>query len=210
MTDVDAIIPAFNEAERVGSVIGVLQQSGLFDKILVVDDGSSDETARVATDHGVGAVSHPENMGKARAMQTGLKATSAPIVCFIDADLIEVTPDHLHDLVSPVTQGGEQATLAVFSGGRLTTTLAQKVAPMISGQRCLRRELLDDFNGWDSKFGIETEINAHLQRRGIEQQIVQWHGAGQVMKEEKRGLLVGVIARLGMYRDIVKAWARNR
>jgi glycosyltransferase involved in cell wall biosynthesis len=207
---VSAIICALDEAPRIGGVIPVLLECGLFEKVLVVDDGSNDDTAQVAASHGAAVVSHAENLGKARAMQSGLAATSSPIVCFIDADLLHVTCEHLDALVKPVLRGEVQVALAIFSGGRTATTLAQKISPLISGQRCLRRELLDDFTGWNSGFGIETEISAHLQRKGITQLIVEWEGAAQVMKEEKRGPVKGFAARLQMYWDIVRSWARNR
>jgi glycosyltransferase involved in cell wall biosynthesis len=207
---VSAIICALDEAPRIGSVIRVLHDCALFEKVLVVDDGSTDDTAQVAAAAGAVVVSHAHNLGKARAMQTGLASTSAPVVCFIDADLLDITKEHLCALVEPVLSGEVPVALAVFKGGRAATTFAQKISPLISGQRCMRRELLDDFTAWDSKFGIETEISAHLQRKGITQLIVEWEGAAQVMKEEKRGPLKGFIARLGMYRDIVRSWLRNR
>ena len=207
---VSAIVCALNEGPRIGSVIPVLLECGLFDKVLVVDDGSQDNTAHVAAALGAAVVSHMENLGKARAMQTGLHATSAPVVCFIDADLLRITKAHLCALVEPVLSGRAPVALAVFSGGRAATTLAQKISPMISGQRCMRRELLDDFKGWDSGFGIETEISAHLQRKGVKQLIVEWDGAAQVMKEEKRGAVKGFAARMKMYRDILRSWLRNQ
>jgi glycosyltransferase involved in cell wall biosynthesis len=207
---VTAIICALDEAPRIGGVLAVALSSGLFDTVLVVDDGSRDNTAKVAAEAGAAVVSHAKNLGKARAMQTGVNATSAPVICFLDADLTGISSQHLRQLVEPVINGAAQAALATFAGGRAVTTMAQKVAPMISGQRCLRRELLDDFERWDCGFGIETELNAHLLRKGIKQQIVEWQGAGQVMKEEKRGWVNGFGARLRMYRDIVRSWWRNR
>jgi len=205
-----AIICAYDEAPRLGGVIPTLLQCGLFDKVLVVDDGSADDTARVAASLGAAVVSHAHNLGKARSMQTGLAATSAPIVCFIDADLLNVTKDHICALVEPVLKGQVQVAVAVFSGGRTATTFAQKISPLISGQRCLRRELFEGFEAWDSKFGIETALNAYLKDCGVEQCIVEWEGASQVMKEEKRGFARGFAARLGMYRDILVTWLRSR
>jgi glycosyltransferase involved in cell wall biosynthesis len=205
-----AIIPAFDEATRVGRVVEVCVSSQLFQTVLVIDDGSQDDTAAAAKEAGAKAIRHETNRGKAEGMLTGLRNTSEPIVCFLDADLLAVTSDHLRHLVQPVCLGEHRAQLAVFSGGRMATTLAQKVAPMISGQRCLRRELLDGFEGWGSGFGIETAINAHLLKHGVHMQIVDWHGAAHVMKEEKRGLLRGLRARLGMYRDIAVTWLRTK
>lgn len=204
------IIPAYNEAGRIGRVLDVVQASRLFAEIVVVDDGSSDGTRSEAERDGVRVIVHAQNRGKARAMETGLAETAHPVIAFVDADLLAFTPEHLQLMVEPVVSGAQRATLAVFRGGRRATSLAQRIAPMISGQRCLRRELLDDFAGWHTRFGIETAINDHLKRRGVVQHFVIWEGAGQVMKEEKRGFWAGVLARIRMFWEIFITWSRSK
>jgi glycosyltransferase involved in cell wall biosynthesis len=206
MPRVSAIISAYNEAGRIEAVLSVVMGSGLFNEVIVVDDGSSDGTADVARDAGATVVCHERNRGKARAMLTGLDNTTGECVAFLDADLLNVTTQHLADLVNPVVRGDVQATLGVFRGGRTSTTLGQRISPTMSGQRCLRRELLSGFDGWGRGFGIETAINAHLRRSGIELTVVEWRGAAQVMKEEKRGVLLGFMARLAMFFEVFVAW----
>jgi glycosyltransferase involved in cell wall biosynthesis len=204
------IIPAYNEAPRVGSVVAVAASSGIFAEVVVIDDGSTDSTADASRAAGARVVEHGANRGKGQAMRTGLSATSSPVVCFLDADLIRVTRDHLAALVGPVARGEVGATLAVFAGGRWATSLAQRIAPLISGQRCLRRDLVEDFLDWPGRFGIETALNDHLRRQGVSHRLVRWQGAAQVMKEEKRGALVGFLARLAMYWQILLAWLRTK
>jgi len=204
------IIPAYNEAARIGRVLEVASESGLFDEIIVVDDASSDGTAQAAGNYECEVLVHEVNRGKAQAMLTGIKHSRGAILTFIDADLLGVTTRHLEQLVTPVGAGKERAVLAVFSGGRAATTLAQKITPMISGQRCLERKLLANFDGWDTRFGIETALNDHIIKQGIKQHIVSWHGAAQVMKEEKRGCLAGLWARAQMYWEILVAWLRSK
>jgi len=208
--DTCLIIPAYNEAARIAEVVTVAKAAGVFGEILVIDDGSNDGTAAAAGAEGVRVITHDKNMGKSRAMLTGLENTTAEIVAFLDADLLNVSPEHIGLLTEPVVSGKAEAALAVFAGGRMATTLAQKITPMISGQRCVLRRHLDGIESWDARFGIETVINDHLRSKGIEQLIVQWPGAAQVMKEEKRGCLGGVISRLGMYRDILSAWVKTK
>jgi glycosyltransferase involved in cell wall biosynthesis len=182
----------------------------LFTRVLVVDDASTDNTAQEAQQAGAEVVRHTANQGKAAAMRTGLAASTEPLVCFLDADLLGVTSAHLAALIDPIATGEAKATLGVFKGGRALTSLAQAIAPMISGQRCLVRSALEGFNGWDSGYGIETAINSYLKQEGIEQQIVYWEGAAQVMKEEKWGVLRGVGTRARMYWEILRSWLRSK
>lgn len=207
---VSLIIPAYNEGERIADVIRTAADSDLFSRVVAVDDGSSDNTAQAARDAGVEVIVHQHNQGKAQAMLSGLKATVEPVVAFLDADLLELNKEHIAALVNPVAEGRAEATLGVFRSGRQATTLAQKLAPMLSGQRCLRRYLLEDFNYWDTRFGIETELNLYLKRRGVEQKVVYWDGASHVMKEEKRGWLKGIHQRFKMYLDILGVYLRRR
>jgi glycosyltransferase involved in cell wall biosynthesis len=209
--DCAAIIPAFDEAPRITGIAQAAVDSKLFSEVIVVDDGSRDGTATAAESiGGIRVMRHECNLGKSQAMRTGLDSSSSQYICFLDADLLNVSSAHLQLLTEPVCTGECRASLAVFRGGRRLTSLAQKISPLISGQRCLERRLLDDFTDWDSRYGIETAINEHLSSIGVQQRIVTWHGAAQVMKEEKRGCLAGFVARLGMYSDIARAKKRSR
>lgn len=67
------VIPAYNEASRIGAVLGQIAETGLAADVLVVDDGSRDETAAEAIAGGARVVRHPTNLGYGSALQTGYK-----------------------------------------------------------------------------------------------------------------------------------------
>ena len=88
MPKVSIIIPAYNEAEVIGSVVESIRAVAGDDdwEILVVDDGSSDETSERASRSGVRVVRHPYNKGNGAAVKTGLREARGEMICLMDAD----------------------------------------------------------------------------------------------------------------------------
>jgi glycosyltransferase involved in cell wall biosynthesis len=82
------IIPAFNEAAGIGDVLDELKREcGQFlTTIVVVDDGSQDDTARIARDHGVVVIQHPANLGYGASLKSGLRRAETTHVATFDAD----------------------------------------------------------------------------------------------------------------------------
>ncbi|HEX3492193.1 MAG TPA: glycosyltransferase, partial [Streptosporangiaceae bacterium] len=72
--DLAVVIPAFNEAERIGATVGAAAGLSGADLVVVVDDGSRDDTAAVAERAGARVVRHARNRGKAAALETGAEA----------------------------------------------------------------------------------------------------------------------------------------
>lgn len=101
------IIPAYNEGARLGRVLTSVAEVGLDCEVVVVNDGSKDDTATVAARHGAKVVSHPFNLGYGAALQTGYKfalASGAEIVLQMDADG-QHDPAQFEDVAAPVRSG---------------------------------------------------------------------------------------------------------
>jgi polyisoprenyl-phosphate glycosyltransferase len=201
------IIPAYNEDERIGAVLAVAKSVPLIDGIVVVNDGSTDSTAQVAQAWGVRVVDLPINQGKGSAMQTGINAVDADILVFSDADIMGLKPDHFNRLIQPLFE--DQAlmmTVGKFSGGRLRTDISQKFLPAISGQRAVRRHLLDGLPDLSaSRFGVEILLTRHAKASGAKILEVTLNDLTHVTKEEKLGTLRGLSARLRMYQEMAKS-----
>ncbi len=179
---VSVIIPAYNEGARIQKVISAVKKAGLPSEIIVVSDGSTDDTVEIA----------------------GVCSTDAEIYVFIDADLVGLTPEHVDSLIRPVLEGEADATLGVFGGGRVSTDFAQKVTPGLSGQRAVKAAFLENLPSIEeSGFGVEVMLNKHLERHHAKVKRVELHGVSQILKEEKMGSLEGLAARIKMYKDIV-------
>jgi len=83
---VSLIIPAYNEEKIIEQVITKVKQVTAISEILVVDDGSRDNTAQIVSNLDVKLIRHPYNKGNGAAIKTGLRAASGDIVLFMDAD----------------------------------------------------------------------------------------------------------------------------
>jgi glycosyltransferase involved in cell wall biosynthesis len=204
------LIPAYNEASTIAGVVRMAKAAAL-GPVLVVDDGSTDATATTARDAGAAVLSLSYNQGKGGAVYHGVRALRTDIVVLLDADLIGLTPEHLTDLAAPVLSGAVDMSRGVFVGGRWRTSAAQHLAPQLNGQRAVRRYLLLDVPGLArSRYGLEVAITEHAKQHGWKSQDVPMPNVSQVMKEEKLGFLRGLGKRLGMYRDILRAYVKRR
>lgn len=200
-----AIIPAYNEERTVASVIRAVQDADVASEIIVVDDGSTDTTAAVAASVGAKVLSLPQNCGKAFAMKAGVGYTDAELLVYLDADLMGLCSDHVWQLVEPVRRREADMTVGVFRGGRWRTDLAQWIAPYLSGQRALRRWIMDEMEGVETMgYGIERALTHFARRNRLQVRHVELLGVTQVTKEEKAGLWKGLRARVRMYRELVR------
>ena len=103
MTEISCIICVYNEGERVRAILGAALHHPALSEIIVVNDGSTDETATVLAAYpGVKVISYPANRGKTYAMAQGIAAASGDYLMFLDADLEGVEPRHIDALADPV------------------------------------------------------------------------------------------------------------
>lgn len=205
-----AIVPAYNEEKTIENVVRVLISSPRIGQVIVVSDGSQDNTAAIAANLGALVVNLPENVGKGGAMMAGIKQTDAQYIMFLDADLIGLRQTHIEQLVAPILQGRTDMTLGVFKKGRATTDLAQKVAPYLSGQRVVRADYIRSIEDMDiARFGVELALTRYIEENEINYEIVELNDLSHVMKEEKLGLWRGMGARMKMYWEIIAYLLRN-
>ncbi len=160
MPSVSVILPAYNEGEIIGSVVASLRAvAGPDWQIIVVDDGSDDDTAARAAGAGVQVITHPYNKGNGAAVKTGLRAATGDVVCLMDADgqhdpaqiagLLEALDTY--DLVIGARQdgggtGGFFRRLGNAFYNQLATYLSnQKVLDLTSGFRAAWRDKMMEF-----------------------------------------------------------------
>jgi glycosyltransferase involved in cell wall biosynthesis len=156
--DTSIVIPAFNEAGAIGTVVRELAGSAGWREILVVDDGSTDQTGDEAAAAGARVIRHPYNKGNGAAVKTGIRHATGAFVLIIDADGQHSPADAVrlvselgaYDLVVGSRSGRSQATTARRVGNALLNGIAsflteQRIPDLTSGFRAARRECLVEF-----------------------------------------------------------------
>lgn len=203
---VAAIVPAYNERERISDVLDAIKDAEMVHEIVVVSDGSTDGTYElVSGDPEVRAVNLETNRGKGGAMRAGAESTDADVILFLDADLVGMSGEKVDAIVGPVARDEADMAVGVFKGGRGVTDLAQFLAPYISGQRAMQREEFLSIPKLDGvRSGVETAITKYYRSRRLRVKRVPLAGCTHCMKEEKLGFIRGFASRLKMYFDITK------
>jgi glucosyl-3-phosphoglycerate synthase len=147
---VSVCIPARNEGSTVGSVVRAVVQpflathggNGLVDEVIVIDDGSRDDTSAQAREAGARVVSGPGGAGgKGQAMATALGASSGEVVAYLDADVANTTPAFVTGLLGPLLTTDDVALVKGFytrplhddptGGGRVTELVARPVLELL-------------------------------------------------------------------------------
>ena len=201
------IIPAYNEAERIKSVLQAVDSAENTIELIVVNDGSTDNTSEVVEESEVDLtlLELKNNTGKANALARGIDEASHSSLMFVDADLKGLESEHIDDMINTYGEGSWDMVIGVFHKGRLNTDLSQKISPHLSGQRVLSRSLWNKLNkSAAEEFGVEMALTKLSLRENLDTTKVKLTGVTHVMKEEKRGFTEGLKSRLKMYGNIIK------
>lgn len=198
------LIPAWNEAPRIGAVLAAVAGHPLLAEVIVIDDGSEDGTAAVAAAFGVRVIATPGNLGKTQALAHGIAAARGSHLLLLDADLTGLGAGDITALASPVLAGQAMAALSLRGNApRLWRLLG---VDYITGERVIPRALVADAATALPRlprFGFEVWLNRRLLAAGGRIAIVGWPGVASPAKAAKRGGLArGLRADLAMLRDI--------
>lgn len=178
-----ALIPAYNEQARVGAVVG--QALRYVDEVVVVDDGSTDDTATLAEQAGARVLRHERNCGKGMAIATALDCFGRSDAAF--AVLLDADGQHDPSEIGKFIEAAESENADVVVGTRMNdlssmpwvrrwtnqfTSLVtgrlvrQKIPDSQCGFRLLRRNVLMDLKFSTARFETETEMLIQAGRAG--------------------------------------------
>lgn len=210
MTDTKSVailIPAYNESPRIGTVLDVVCNYKRPKRIVVIDDGSKDDTYTKASEYPVEVLKHETNKGKGAALQTGIDyVEDAPFWLFLDADLINLRHEHMDALLKPLEQNPEIGmTVGMLkSGAKKNVDLAQRYFGILNGQRGLAGFFIKSLPSlsW-SRFGVEIFLSSIAKECKIPVAEPVLKDVTHYTKEEKYGFRHGFPYRLQMYKECI-------
>ena len=152
------IIPAFNESESIAGLIKAVRNLYPECEIVIIDDGSTDNTASIAVEAGARVYSHPYNIGNGAAVKSGIRVSNGDVLVFMDADgqhdpndiqrLLAEMPEF--DMVVGARGKGSQASMGRSFGNRIYNWLGSYVSKfqikdLTSGFRAIKAEVARSF-----------------------------------------------------------------
>ena len=185
---ISVVIPAYNEEKTIGNVvsetISTMETVGMPYEIVVVDDGSTDETRRIATRYKAAVLSNGKNRGKGYTLRKGFQQAQGDIIVTMDADGTH-RPKEIPDLIRPLFNGVDIVTGSRFLGrerdstsrlNRLGNFLFNVVIIILTGKRitdsqtgfrAFKKEVLQKTNLESLGYEIETEMTIKGLKNGL-------------------------------------------
>jgi glycosyltransferase involved in cell wall biosynthesis len=208
--EISVVIPCYNEASTIETLLDAVRASEIPDKeILVVDDGSTDGTRdklrTLEGQPGLRVIFHEKNRGKGAALRTGFQAATGHVVIVQDADL-EYDPKEYPKLLAPIRAGKADVVYGSrFAGGESHRVLyfwhyaANKLLTLFSNMftnlnltdmetcyKAFRREVIQKIDLREERFGFEPEVTAKVARMGCRIYEVGISYSGRTYAEGKK------------------------
>ncbi len=178
-----AVIPAYQDEKHIGNIVRRTRER--LDHVLVVDDGSSDQTAQRARDAGAQVIVHDQNRGKGEAIKTGLGYWLDREVMWVN--LLDSDGQHLPEEIDRFLTAAGATQLTFFIGNRMNNlagmpfirrvvnrymsrqisrVCGQEIPDTQCGFRMLHRQLIPQLLGGGDRFDYDTEVLIIASRKG--------------------------------------------
>jgi glycosyltransferase involved in cell wall biosynthesis len=205
MQKISCIVPIYNEASRVNSVLDVLTRHSLIEEVIVVNDGSTDNSEELLRQRGdIKLISYQKNRGKTLALKEGFKVAQNDLVILVDSDLVGLDTDAITALIEPVIKNETDITISLRKNALLVDLFFN--LDMVSGERVFNKNILGDLNRLDTlpKFGFESYLNQIIIEKNLRLTVVYWPKVASPRKAVKEGLYAGIVGDYKMVKQIIK------
>lgn len=168
---ISTVVSVFNEEKTVKEVVKSLLNCSLIDEIIVVNDGSTDNTSKVLNEimvtHPFQNITFEKNRGKSYAMTAGVEQATGDIIVFVDADLVGFSCKHIGKLVLPLVSNEAKMVIGRRPAENPKRDITGPMDDWLGGERAVYKvdilPILDRMR--KTKFGIETLLNLYFKTK---------------------------------------------
>ncbi len=214
---ITAVVSVYNEERTVEGVVRSILDCGAVDELIVVDDGSTDNTKEILKGLSKTGefryIRFNKNKGKSYAMVTGVENASGDIIVFVDADLVGLKCEHIEKLITPLLSNEADMVIGARDyKSEPKIDITRPIDVWLGGERaCYKKDLLPILDALrESKFGIETLLNLYFKSKNKTIKIVDLDGLTHLKKYEKYRFDVAALNYTKATVQITKAVINNR
>lgn len=195
---ISVVIAAYNEAPRIAKVLKIIENHHLIDEVIVVNDGSCDNTSEICKKFKIKLIENDKNLGKTLSVKKGILASKNDLIMLLDADLIGLDSKAIEHLAEPVLSGEVNWSLSVRKNSFAIMRLVK--IDWMSGERVVPKKLLLDNLIWsrpDIGYSLEALMNKSLLEGKQTFRSVYLPGVSNTNKSNKNN------------DGFIKGWAKN-
>ena len=185
---VTAVVPVYNEEKTIGNVLKVLLASDKIDFVIVIDDGSTDNTQKILKQFKIKVIKLKKNIGKGGAIRIATKNIKSDIIIFIDADLIGLKKEHIDNLLGPIVKGNAVMVIGLRDKGNVITNMIMPYFPLTGGERAILTKVFMNIRkfplieGW----GLESVMNDYCKKKKLKVAKVRFDGVDHIGLQTKK------------------------
>lgn len=206
---VTAVVPVYNEEKTVGNVLELLTSSEKVDNVsekvdnvIVVDDGSTDNTPNIIKKFKVKVITLKENKGKGNAVRIATKNMKSDIIIFIDGDLVGLKEEHIKKLLNPVINNNASMVIGLRDKGNFIANMIMPYFPLTGGERAILTSIFMKIrkNSFIEGWGLEAVMNDYCKKKKLKVVKIKLDRVNHIGLQTKK---YGLMAFLNEIYDVV-------
>ena len=187
---ITAVMPVFNEEKTLLSVLNVINNTEVINEIIVVDDASSDNSRKKINSiksNKITIISLKKNLGKSDAVKVAVQSTKTDILLFCDADLINLSEEHINQIVRPLIDGKLLMSVGLRDYGLIGNYIYKNYLPLIAGERAIPYSIFKETmnNPFMKDYALEVVLNDYCKKNSIPIYKNTMKGLKQTVKHKK-------------------------